>query len=133
MSFLLNDVKKFLDNLGTLGIIKIGALPPSPDAVGAIYEYGGRTPEHRFGIAGIGYEHPAFQLAFRGAPADFAGPRALAIIAWRALAAIQPGTLVIGSAIYLRIDAQQSPFQLEPVDENNRIRILCNYYAMKEP
>ena len=129
---LLNDIKTRLDALGTLGTITIGNMPASPDAVGTLYEYSGRPPERRFGVNGVGYEHPAFQLVFRGGPYDYSGPRTKAEIAYRNLAQVQ-GSTVIGGATYLQIDPREAPFQPGPIDENNRHRIYCNYLVMKEP
>ena len=129
----LTEIDAFLTALGTLGNIVIGSMPATPDVIGCLYAYGGQAPERRFGVSGVGYEKPAIQLVFRGAPFDYAGPEAKAIIAWKALMAIQPGTIVSGSAIYLTVDPQQSPFPVEPPDASNRHKIGFNFYAMKEP
>lgn len=129
---LASEIKTMLDALGTLGTIVIGEMRPTPDVLGAIYEYGGLSPEHKFGVVGIGYERPSFQLCFRGAPNDYASPRAKAEIAWRALAAVQPGAIPSGTTEYLTIDPQQSPFSLGK-DENNRYEIACNFWVVKEP
>lgn len=125
------EIQAYLTSLGTLGTIVIGSLPASPNVIGVLYEYGGWAPERRFGVVGVGYEHPAFQLLFRGEPHDYAGPRAKAELAWRALMSIQPG--VLGTTKYLTIDPQQSPFAIRPQDENNRHFIGFNIYVMKEP
>ena len=131
---ILTEVKAFLDAIGpgTLGTITIGKMPASPDVIGTLYEYGGLGPEGRFGVTGIGYEHCAIQLVFRGAVEDYASPRTKAETAYRALAAIQPGVLAPGATVYLRIDPVQSPFPLESPDGNLRVKIACNFYAMKE-
>ena len=129
----LTEVKAFLDAIGTLGTITIGSMPASPDVMGTLYEYGGQGPERRFGVTGVGYEKPAFQLVFRGVAFDYASPRTKAETAWRALAAVLPGATVSGATVYLHIDPQQSPFPTEPPDANNRVRIGCNFYATKEP
>jgi hypothetical protein len=125
------EIQAYLVSLGTLGTIVIGSMPASPNVIGVLYEYGGQAPERRFGVSGVGYEHPAFQLIFRGEPHDYAGPRAKAEIAWRALMSVQPRTL--GTTQYLTIDPQQSPFAIRPQDENNRHYVGCNFYATKEP
>lgn len=126
------EVKLALDNLGTLGTIKIGSMEASPDVLGAIYEYGGAPTEGLFGVVGVGYENPALQIMFRGIPFDYAGPMEKARIAWAFLAAVQPGTISTGSATYLTIKPQQSPRSLGR-DKNERYEIVCNFYARKEP
>jgi len=127
------EAKTFLDSLGTLGTITIGFMPATPNAIGTIFEYGGQSPERAFGVSGIKYEKPAFQLVFRGDPFDYSGPRAKAEIAYRAFASVQPGALCNGvSTIYLQVDPQQSPHPTEPIDKNNRHNIGINFYTTKE-
>ena len=131
---ILTEIKTLLDALGTLGTIKIGPMPPTPDAIGVIQEYSGQMPERRFGVSGVGYEKPAFQLVFRGIAFDYSGPRTKAETAFRYLMTIQPGALGAGvTTIYLKIDPVQSPFPVAPMDLNNRHYIGCNFYATKEP
>jgi hypothetical protein len=130
------EIKAFLDAIGSLGSIRVGSLPASPDIMGCVYEYPGQASERRLGVAGVGYEKPSIQVVFRGIADDYAGPRAKAETAYRALAAAQPGVIVSGSAVYLQIDPQQPP---HPVglnggkDENRRFEIGCNFYVTKEP
>lgn len=132
-SFVLVELKALLDTLGTLGTIKIGNMPESPDAVGILYEYGGLSPDGQFGVAGIKYEKPSVQLVFRGIPNDYVGPRNKSEIAWRFLASVQPGPLGAGiNTPYLRIWPIQSPFDLNPMDANLRTLIACNFYVHKE-
>lgn len=128
-----NEIKAALDSLGTLGLLTIGNMPASPDIIGVIYEYGGRVPEGRFGVRGIGYERPAIQVVFRGVAGDYNGPRTKAEIAWKFLAAVLPGQIATGSAEYLTVKPQQSPFPTELPDANNRIKIGFNCYVTKEP
>lgn len=131
---LLEEVRTFLNAIGSLGTIKIGTMPETPDAVCCLYEYGGKDPVGRFGVTGIGYENPAIQVVFRGDPEDYIAPRVKADTAWKALAAFQPGALGSGvTTVYLTIQPKQSPFLLEPGDRNKRIKIACNFYIMKEP
>jgi len=128
----LTELKTKLDLLGTLGTLTIGIMPASPDALGCLQEYGGQSPEKGFGVTGIKYEKPAVQLLFRGAPYDYAGPRAKAEIAFQALAAVQPGALCTGvTTEYLTIDPQQSPHPVAPMDSNNRHYIGVNFYIKK--
>lgn len=126
------EVKLFLDNLGTLGTIIVGTMNPSPDILGAIFEYAGRVPLKGFGDTGIRYERPSFQIMFRGAPADYAGPLAKCEIAWAALAEHQPGVITGGSDDFLSIDPKQSPFSLGK-DNKNRFELVCNFWTLKVP
>lgn len=132
MSFPGLDIKARLDALGTLGSIRVGDMPASPDIMGAIFEYGGQEAEGRFGIVGIGYEKSSIQIMFRGIPNDYAGPMAKCRIAWANLAAVQPGTITGGSSNYLTIVPKQSPFSLGK-DLNLRFEIVCNFDIKKEP
>jgi hypothetical protein len=133
MSTVLVELKTFLDAIGTLGTLTMGKMPATPDAIGTLYMYGGQAPERRFGVTGVGYEKPAIQIAFRGAPEDYASPEAKAYIARNALMAVQPGVIFSGSSQYLTIDPQQEPFPIEPVDANSRHKIGFNFYLTREP
>lgn len=126
------EIKKYLDSLGTLGILTYGFMPGTPNAIGTIYEYGGRKPTGQFGVAGLKYERPAIQIVFRGEPGDYLGPRNKAEIVYRALAEIQPGALGAGvTTEYLMVEPQQAPHPVEPVDTNNRHYIGVNFYTHK--
>lgn len=103
-------------------------MDPSPDVLGAIFEYGGQLPSGRFGVAGVGYEKPALQVMFRGAPNDYEGPMTKCRIACFALAAVQPGQITG----YLMISPQQPPHSLGK-DTSKRFEIVCNFYITKEP
>lgn len=127
-----SEIKTRLDALGSLGTIKIGSLPATPDAVGVIYEYGGLAPIRRFGVVGVGYERPALQIAFRGDPEDYNGPRTKAETALRNLAQIQ-GTTILSGTEYLQADPQQSVFPVLPKDVNNRHTLGFNIYILKSP
>lgn len=133
MSHTLAEIKTKLDALGTLGTIKIGFMGAEPNALGCLYEYGGFMPDRGFSVTGIQYEWHTFQLAFRGEPYDYSGPREKAEIAYRYLATIQPGALGAGvTTEYLKIDPLQPPHPVAPVDENYRHSIGVNFRAMKE-
>ncbi len=127
------DLKTFLDNLGTLGDIRIGTFPASPNSIGAIFEYGGQAIEGLFGVVGVGYERPSLQVVFRGEPNDYEAPMSKARIAWAALAGIQPGVIFSGSAKYLTVIPQQSPFSLGQDSATLCYKIACNFYIRKEP
>lgn len=131
----LTELKALLDTANpTLGPIRVGAMPNDPDVMGALYEYGGQRPERQFGTAGIGWEKPAVQLVFRGAPHDYAGPRAKAEQAWKLLTAVNPGALGAGvTTIYRMITPVQSPFPLGSPDPQGRFKIACNFNVEKEP
>ncbi len=126
------EIKAFLDALGTLGPIRIGNLDPTPDLLGAIFEYGGRSDEGQFGVVGVGYERPAISIIFRGLANDYLGPMTRARIARQALASVQPGTITAGSAKYLTIKPQGAPHSLGQDTASKRFEIGCNYYVEKE-
>ena len=128
-----SEIVAFLNTLG-VGTISIGSIPSSPDATGVLYEYGGQSAERRYGITGVGYENPAFQLVFRGVPGDYSGPRAKAETCLRALMGIQPGKIIPSiNTIYLTLDPQQAVFPVIPIDANNRHHLGFNFYVKKEP
>jgi hypothetical protein len=128
------EIQAKLNALGTLGTLTRGFMPGTPDVIGTLYEYSGMMPEGRFGVRGIGYEHPACQLVFRGAPLDYDGPRAKAEIAYHYLADILPGPLGAGvTTEYLTVKPVQTPFPIKPLDAQNRHYIGFNFYIMKEP
>lgn len=102
------EVRTYLAALGTLGTLVLGFMPASPDEIGVIYEYPGFAPERRFGVVGVGYEYPALQIVFRGAPHDYATPRATAELAYRALAQVE--VMSLSGTPYLQINPRQSPY-----------------------
>jgi hypothetical protein len=106
-----------------------GTLPATPDACGAVYEYGGLPPRHIFGATPIAEESPRLQLAFRGAKNDYATPRALAETAYRALAAASAQSL--SGTRYLTFEPLQPPFLLRR-DENSRPIIGFSVQVTKE-
>jgi hypothetical protein len=128
------EIKTLLDALGTLGTLTVGGMPATPDVIGTIYEYGGFQPDTQFGFSGIRYEKPALQIAFRGTPNDYIGPRTKADIAWKYLPTINPGPLGAGvTTEYLRIIPIQSPFPIGPQDSNQRWKIGFSFYITKAP
>jgi hypothetical protein len=108
----------------------IGKMPATPEACGVVYEYGGAPAELGFGVDGIQFETPGIQVAFRGAPHDYAGPRAKAELAFRALPKVQATNL--SGAFYLTITPQQSPFALERDDDERHV-VVCNFLCEKRP
>lgn len=128
---LLNEIVTHLSaqGLGSFGTdIFIGKLPDKPDACGVVYEYGGVPPEFGFGAAGVKWETPAVQVVFRGAPHDYAGPRAKAETAYRALAAV--GGQSLSGTFYHWIHPLQSPALLQR-DDAERVSIVFSVLAEK--
>lgn len=128
------EIKGYLDIIGTFGTLTVGFMPDTTGAIGTIYEYGGQQDDPRFGIPGIGYEKPAIQVAFRGVAFDYFGPRVKAESAYRLLAAIQPGVLP-GTGFptkYNMIRPQQPPHPVKEMDTKNRHTIGVNFYIDKE-
>lgn len=130
---ILTEIQTYLTSLGTLGTIQVGSMGATPNILGVLQEYAGPIPMKGFGVAGIQYERPAFQLTFRGEPLDYIGPRLKCKIAMLALAAIPPGALGGGvSTIYQMISPQQGPHQTAPQDLSKRYYVGVNYYVMKD-
>ena len=100
-----------------------------PDSVIAVLEYPGMTPEfiHNQSLPSI--EKPRFQIVSRAkahATARLNGENAYRLLS-------QVVNQVIGDARFLRIWAiQSSPTELDP-DGSNRVRLVWNYQAEKEP
>lgn len=133
---ILNELAAHLATLGVGAVgttIHIGLLPETPDACAAIFETGGLAPEFNFGTSGLDFETPAVQVICRGAPADYATPRANATLAYEGLAKIEAETVSGGgtSAFYHWVHPQQAPF-LMARDANGRVLIACNYLVEKE-
>lgn len=129
----LNEIAAHLvaQGLGVLGTdLFIGKLPNDPDACGVVYETGGLAPEMGFGAAGVKHETPAIQVVFRGAPGDYAGPRAKAESAYRALAAVEAQAL--SGTFFHFVHPQQSPFLLNR-DQAERVLLAFNALCEKEP
>lgn len=128
----LNEIAAHLatQGLGVVGTdLFIGKLPADPPACGVVYEYGGAPPEFGFGAAGVKWENPGVQVVFRGEPHDYAGPRAKAESAYRALAAVE--TQLLSGTFYHWIHPQHSPFLLSR-DEAERALIACSFLVQKE-
>lgn len=130
MSSTLQEIAAFLQAAPqSLGPVYIGFMPDNPAVAGVVYEYGGLAPDGGFGVGGVAYETPAVQVVFRGLPGDYMGPRTKAEVAYRAMAALQPGTL--SGTMYLLVRPQQSPFLLQR-DNTSRVYIACNFLCQKE-
>lgn len=127
MSTTLDELATFLTNAGLSNIQK-GQIQPTPDACTVIYEYGGLAPDHVFGQSAIEIEHPRVQIACRGIPGDYAGPRARAETAYRAMAAASAQS--ISSTRYLTMEPIQPPFLIDR-DRDNRILVGFNCQISK--
>ena len=115
----------------SLGLIKVGPLPATPDVCIAVGGYGGAPPTHGFGTLGIQYEEPGVQLLVRGAPHDSVEPEARAQRVYQAMAKIQGMTL--SGTKYLMVRPQQSPFELKRDDQDTRVVFAANFLCEKEP
>jgi hypothetical protein len=104
-------------------------LPPAPDAVVSLFESGGLAPEKRFGTKGIEWERPAIQIVARGAPDDYATPRATLQTVFESLAEIETEDLS-GTRYYLSEPLQQ-PFALDR-DAQSRPSIAFNILLTKD-
>lgn len=110
MSFL-SEVKTYIQLLGGTGVtgtIILGDTPAEPDAVCILYETGGAPPERAFGVVGVDTEMLGLQVVTRGAPGDYAGPRAKIELIYRHLMKVEAMTL--SGTYYKMIRASQSPF-----------------------
>lgn len=106
-----------------------GELPQDPAACIVVYETAGLSPSYGFGQAQPNYRTPGLQVVVRGAAHDISGPRAVAELAWKALAAIQAQTL--SGTFYHWINPTQEPFPLRR-DESNRQLFAFNCLCERE-
>lgn len=117
------------DKLAILGMgvvgtdIFIGVLPETPDAITAVFETGGTSPEFGFGTPGLKYESPSIQIVCRGAIGDYETPRTRISLAYYGLPQLQGVT--VGSTYYHMIRPNQTPFVLRR-DDNERVLIVFN-------
>jgi hypothetical protein len=122
---LLQEVEELLSDNGISGV-GFGALPATPDAAVALYEYPGQSPVYVKNRAQPVYERPRFQVITRDA--RYIDARNKAEEVFRLLTGYS-GRL--GGVDYQRITAVQSPFFLDR-DDRNRPRFVCNFEAQKE-
>lgn len=133
MALLLDDLMAYLatQSIGTAATdLFAGRRPESPDACVALFEYPGMSTEHVMEGVGLAYERPRLQVQCRGVSGDYQTPRQKAQDVMNALESVINETL--GSAFYLRIMAQQTPFEMDR-DANERVIIACNYQVWKRP
>ena len=131
-------LKELKTRIGTIiGItfaIRLGFAPDDLDEVIVLRETGGTGAELGFGVAGIQYEHPVIHVEVRGAPKDYAAPRAQLELIFQDLPKVQADTLTSGaeSGYYLTIIPRQAPF-LAYIDEKRRPVLISVFDITKKP
>jgi hypothetical protein len=108
-----------------------GIMPPDPDALITMFEYGGLSSEPDTGAGGgtaIRIEHPRVQVVCRGIRDDYDGPRLKAQQVVAAFARI--GNQTLSGIHYTIVAPLQPPFKLR-MDDNHRYEFVCNYQVDK--
>lgn len=128
---LLPDLETYLAGAG-LGLtaetnLFHGILPPSPDVVVALFEYGGRPNEQDLGTPNVRLEFPRVQVVVRGVRDDYDSPRLLAQKIVAAFAAVF--NQVLTSATYKSIIMINMPPPQR--DDNFRIEQRTNFEVTK--
>lgn len=130
---LLTDIGSFLDSASistqdlTLGTnLFLGRLPESPDTCVALVQTAGVAPTDTFGTSFPPLENQGLQTLIRAT--SYATAESLAVDVFKALAAVENATLT--STLYLKIEAQQSPFALLRDDQERQV-MSCNYIIAK--
>lgn len=118
-----DEIADFLEDasVGEVGVTLFkGRFPPeTPDACGAVIDGPGLKPIYALG-GSIAWERPKLQIRFRGVPEDYATPRALAELAYQALAGVDNQTL--NSTRYLSITPIQTPYAMDG-DKKGRFEV----------
>jgi hypothetical protein len=130
---LLTDIGSYLNSASistqdlTLGTnLFLGRLPESPDTCVGLIQTAGTIPTDTFGTSFPPLENQGLQTIVRAA--TYATAEALAVDVLKSLAAVENATLT--STLYLKIEAQQSPFALTRDDRERQI-MSCNYLIAK--
>ena len=126
VSTYLNDASISTQDLTLGSNLFMSTLPDSPDTCVAVMQGGGVAPEDTFGTSYPILEQPSIQTLVRAA--SYATAEALAVDIFKSLTAVENATLT--STLYLKIEAQQSPFPLEE-DDRERIIMSCNFSVIK--
>lgn len=106
-----------------------GILPPDPDVLLTMFEYGGQPNEPNLGRGTTRLVFPRVQVLARGIKDDYDGPRlVLQNIVTLFTAVVNQNVTGIR---YLAIEPLQDPFPLRR-DDNFRIEIVCNFKITKE-
>ena len=122
----LNDASISTQDL-TLGTnLFLGRLPETPDTCVGVIQTAGVAPTDTFGTSFPPLETQGLQTLVR-AP-TYATAEALAVDVMKSLASVDNQTLT--STLYLKIEAQQSPFALER-DNQERLVMSCNFLVTK--
>ena len=130
---LLSDVGTYLNAASistqdlTLGTnLFLGRLPDSPDTCVGLIQTGGLAPTDTYGTSFPPLETQGLQTLVRAA--SYATGEALAVDVFKSLLSVENETLT--STLYLKIEANQSPFALER-DEQERVVMSCNFNVVK--
>jgi hypothetical protein len=111
----------------TLGTnLFLGRLPESPDTCVALIQTSGTAPIDTFGTSSPPLESQGLQTIVRAE--SYATAEALAVDVMKSLSSIENQTLT--STLYLKVEAQQSPFSLDRDDQERQV-MSCNYMAIK--
>tara|TARA_R110002020_G_scaffold123484_2_gene280001 strand:- start:2554 stop:2958 length:405 start_codon:yes stop_codon:yes gene_type:complete len=111
----------------TLGTnLFLGRLPDAPDSCVGLIQTGGLAPTDTYGTSFPPLETQGLQTLVRAA--TYATGEALAVDVFKSLLSVENETLT--STLYLKIEANQSPFALER-DEQERVVLSCNFNVVK--
>ena len=111
----------------TLGTnLFLGRLPETPDTCVGVIQTAGVAPTDTFGTSFPPLETQGLQTLVRAT--TYATAEALAVDVMKSLASVDNQTLT--STLYLKIEAQQSPFALER-DNQERLVMSCNFLVKK--
>ena len=111
----------------TLGTnLFLGRLPETPDTCVGVIQTAGVAPTDTFGTSFPPLEPQGLQTLVRAT--TYATAEALAVDVMKSLASVDNQTLT--STLYLKIEAQQSPFALER-DNQERLVMSCNFLVTK--
>lgn len=116
---------------GTLGTdLFLSVMPETPDALVAVYENTGGSPEFTMGAAATAIDRPSIQVICRGARGDYPGARDKAQTIRGILGAVTQVTQ--SGIVILRIEPQGSVLPMGD-DENLRPMISVNFDCMVLP
>ncbi len=112
--------------------IYTGIRPATPDNVVWLMEYGGLPDEPTLGTGGTAtrLEFPRLQFGARGIPHDYTTPRNVAELG--RIAAMTVVNTTLSGVLFQELSVVTPPFFLQR-DENNRVEIVMNLQAMKDP
>ena len=131
---LLNDTFTYLKTNSTRlssTNLTLGFMPETPNTVTTLYESAGLFPLNFFSTSTgtRGYEQPALQSISRSTSYETA--RAIAEDVFTILDNVAGSNLPTATGpFYVRIDAVQSPFQIDR-DDNDRFRVGVNFNIIK--